>query len=84
MCHSLTIQKMIDEHIKPDTSTSSLHTLPDGVRKSFNQLLKTFKSQFEQDKRSIGTTHLTKMQINTGNSEHVWQKPYPIAITMIG
>ena len=30
-------------------------------------------------KTSIGTSHFTKMQIDTGDSEHVSQKPYLIA-----
>ena len=52
---------MLDEHVQPDTFTPPLHTLPDGVRKSLNQLLETFKLQFGQDETSIGITHLTKM-----------------------
>ena len=44
--NSLTTQKMIDEHIQPDTFTPPFHTLPGGVRKSLNQLLETFRSQF--------------------------------------
>ena len=78
--NSLTTQKMIDEYIQPDTFTPPLHTLPGNVRKSLNQLLEIFKSQFAQDETSIGTTHLTKMQIDTGDSEPVSQKPYPIAM----
>ena len=50
------------------------------MRKSLSQLLETFKSQFAQDERSIGTIDLTKMQIDTGNSEPVLQMPYPIAM----
>ena len=33
---------MIDEHTQPDTLTSPLHTLLDGVWKSLNKLLETF------------------------------------------
>ena len=43
-------------------------------------LLKEFKTQFAKDKTSIGMTPLTKMTINTGNSNPVSQKPYPIAM----
>ena len=78
--NSLTKQKMIDAHIQPDTFTPPLNTLPGEVRKSLNQLLETFKSQFAQNETSIGITDLTKMQINTGTSEPVSQKPYPIAM----
>ena len=71
---------MMNEHIQPDTFSPPLHTLPVNVRKSVNQLLETFKSQFAQDETSIGITHLTKMQIDTGNVEPVSQRPYPIAM----
>ena len=39
-----------------------------------------YKSQFTQDETIIGTTPLTKMTIDTGNSEPVLQKHYPIAM----
>ena len=42
--------------------------------------METFKSQFVKDETSIGTTHLTKMQIDTDNSEPVLQRPYPMAM----
>ena len=48
--NSLTTQRMLDKHVQPDTLTPPLHTLPDDGRKSLNQLLATFKSQFEQMK----------------------------------
>ena len=44
--NSLTTQKMIDVHVQPDSFTPPLHMLPADVRKSLNQLLETFKSQF--------------------------------------
>ena len=76
----LTTQKMIDEYIQPDTFTPPLNTLLGDVRKSLNQLLETFQSQFVKDETSIGTTHLTKIQIDTGISEPVLEVPYPIAM----
>ena len=39
-----------------------------------------YTSQFVQDETSIGTTPLTEMMIDTGTSESVSQKPYPITI----
>ena len=78
--NSLTTQQMIDECIQPDIFTLPLHTLLDNVRKSLNQLLETFKSQFTQDEMGIGTADLTKMQIDTGDSEPVSQRRYPIAV----
>ena len=78
--HNLTKQKMIGDHVQPDSFTPNLHALPSDTRKSLNQLLETFKSQFEQDETSIGTTHLTKMQIHMGDSESVLQRPYPLTM----
>ena len=75
---------MIDEHVQPNTFILPLHTLPGDVMKSLNQLLETFKSQFTQDETGIGTTHLTKMQIDKGDSEPVLQRPYPIAMKLCG
>ena len=46
-------QKMVDKHVQPDSFTPPLHTLPEDVRKSINQLLETFKLQFAQDEASI-------------------------------
>ena len=48
--NSVTTQKMLDEHIQPDTFTTALHTLLGDVRKSLNQLLETFKSQLHRMK----------------------------------
>ena len=44
------------------------------------ELLKKYDSQFAQDETSIGTTPLTEMTIDTGTSEPLSQKPYPIAM----
>ena len=78
--NNLTTQKMIDEHVQPDTFTHPLHTLLGDVRKSLKQLLETFKLQFAQDETSVGTTYLTKIQIKTGDSEPVLQRAYAIAM----
>ena len=76
--NSLTTPKMIDKFVQPDSFTPPLHTLPKDVQKSLNEPLETFKSQFAQDETNIGTTHLTEMQIDMGDSESVSQKPYSI------
>ena len=47
--NGITTKLMLDEHVQPDSFTPPLHTLPDDVRTSLNQLLETFKSQFAQD-----------------------------------
>ena len=67
---------MIDEDVQPDTFTPPLHALPGDMRKSLNQMLETFKAQFAQDETCIGTTHLAKMQIYTGDSEPMSRRPY--------
>ena len=71
---------MLDKHIQPDTFIPPLNNLPGDVRKSLNLLQETFISQFAQDETSIGTTHLTKLQIDMGDSEPALQKLYPIAM----
>ena len=43
-------------------------------------LLKQYESQFTKDEISIGTTPLTSMTINMGDSDPVSQKPYPITM----
>ena len=57
--NSLTTQKMIDEHIQPNTFTPTLHTLPGDVRKSLNQFLEVFQLQFAQDEISM-TQHISQ------------------------
>ena len=37
--NTLTAQKMIDEHIQPDTFMPPLHTFPGNVRKPLNQIV---------------------------------------------
>ena len=71
---------MMDKYVQRNSFTPPLHTLLGDVKKSLNQLLETIKSQFAQDETSIGTTHLIKMQTDTGDSEPVLQRPYPIVI----
>ena len=51
-----------------------------GIQSRLDTLLKEYETQFAKDETSIGTTPLTEMTINTGNSEPVSQKPYPIAM----
>ena len=71
------IDYMLQTSIKDDTLTPPLHTHLSDVRKSLNQM-ETFKLQFAQDETSIGTSH--KNEIDTGNSEPVLQRSYPIAM----
>ena len=43
-------------------------------------LLQVYESQFAKDKTIIGTTPLTSMTIDTGTTDPVSQKSYPIAM----
>ena len=78
--NSITLQKMMAEQVKPDTFDPPHHTLKTNTQNKLNALLKEYETQFAKDDTSIGTTPLTKMTINTGDSGPVSQKPYPIAM----
>ena len=56
------------------------HKLKQHIEAKLEALLKEYTSQFAQDETSIGTTPLTEMMIDTGASEPVSQKPYPIVM----
>ena len=43
-------------------------------------LLQEYESQFGKDETSIGTTPLTRMTIDTGTTDRISQKLYPIAM----
>ena len=43
-------------------------------------LLQEYKSSFAKDEITVGTTALTSMTIDTGTTDPVSQKPYPIAM----
>ena len=73
-----TMKKMMSEQVETETLEPPHHKLKPNIKTKLEALLKEFESQFAQDETSIGTTSLTKMSIDTGNSESVSQKPYPI------
>ena len=61
----------------------STHHAINWLRRSQNELntlLKEYELQFAKDETSIGTIPVTSMIIDTGNSDPVSQKPYPIAM----
>ena len=68
------------EQVKLDVFNPPCHTLTSNIQNELNALLKEYESQFMKDKTSIGTTPLTSMMIDTGSSDPVSQKPYPIAM----
>ena len=56
------------------------HTLSNKIQHDLDALLKEYESQFAKDKISTGTTPLTSMTVDTGNSDPVSQKLYSIAM----
>ena len=78
--NSVTLQRMMAEQVQPDIFDLPHHKLKPGIQSKLDILLKEYESQFAKDETSIGTTPLTEMTIDTGNSDPVSQKPYPIAM----
>ena len=68
------------EHVTPDIFDLPCHKLSSTIQNELDALLKQYESQYAEDKTSIGTTALTSMMIDTGNSDPVSQKPYPITM----
>ena len=65
---SVTMKKTMSEQVELDTFEPPCHKLKPNNEAKLAALLKEYKSQFAQDETSIGTTPLTKMSIDTGNS----------------
>ena len=72
--NSVVTQKMIDKQVQPDTCKPPSHNLSLEVKQSLDKWLESLKSQFTKDETCIVMTNLTKMQIDTGNTEPVSQK----------
>ena len=68
------------EQVKLDTFDPPHHKLKTNTQNKLDVFLKEFETQFAKDETSIGTTPLTKMNIDTGNSNPISQKPYPITM----
>ena len=78
--NSVTLQKMMAEQVQPDIFDPPHHKLKQGIQSKLDALLKEYESQFAKDEMPIRTTALIKMTIDTGNSDPVSQKPYPITL----
>ena len=78
--HSVTTEKMTSEKVELDTFKPPHHKLKQHIETGLTALLKEYDSWFAQIETFIGTTPLTEMTIDTGNSELVSQKPYLIAM----
>ena len=71
---------MMAEKVTPDIFNPPCHTLSTNIQHELDTLLKEYESQFMKDETSIGTTPLTSMVIDTGTSDPISQKPYPITM----
>ena len=71
---------MMFKTVTPDTFNLPHHEFSTAVQNDFELLLQEHELQVTKDETSIGTTPLTSMTIDTGTSEPVSQKPYPIAM----
>ena len=78
--HSIAMERMKAEKVKPDTFKPPHHKLKQDIETKLTEQLKEYDSQSAQDETSIGTSPLIEMTIDTGTSEPVSQKPYPIAM----
>ena len=78
--NSATTQRMLPETVKLDSFTPPKYQLEATIQQQLDFLLKMFKDQFAKDETTIGTTPLTQMSIDTGDSDPISQKPYPIAM----
>ena len=78
--NSVTLLKVMAEQVKPDIFDPPCHKLKANIKSELDTLLKEYESQFVKDETSIGTTLLTSRMTDTGNSDPVSQKPYPIAM----
>ena len=78
--NSATTQWMLPKTIKPDSFTPPKYQLNSTIQQQLDNLLGTFKDQFTKDETTIGTTLLTQMSIDTGDSDPVSQNLYPVAM----
>ena len=78
--NSVTTQWMLPETVKLDSFTPPKYHLNSNIQQRLDNLLGTFRDQFTKDETTIGTTPLTQMSIDSGDSDPVSQKPYPVAM----
>ena len=69
--NSATTQRMLPETVKPDSFTPLKYQLEPTIQQQLDFLLRTFKDQFAKDKTTIGTTPLTQMSIDMGDSDPI-------------
>ena len=71
---------MMAETVTSDTFNPPLHELSETIQHELDTLLQEYESQFAKDETSVGTTPLTSTTLDTGASDPISQKPYPIAM----
>ena len=68
------------ETVTPDTFNQPHHELSNNIQHELNTLMNEYESQFAKDEISIRTTPFTSMMLDTGVSDPISQKPYPITM----
>ena len=69
--HNLTTKRMMAKKVQLDLFKPPCHKGKENTQSKLKDLLKEYQSQFAQHETTIGTTPLTKMTIDTRNSEPV-------------
>ena len=78
--NSITLKKMMSKTLTSNTFNPPCREISTPIQNNLTSLLEEYNSQFAQDETSIGMTMLTSMSIDTGTTNPVSQKPYPIAM----
>ena len=78
--NSVTLKKMMSETVTPGTFNPPHHELSTAVQNDLELLFQEYESQFAKVETSIGTIPLIGIKIDTGTSDPVSQKHYPIAM----
>ena len=78
--NSITLKKMMSKTVTSNTFNPPCYEISTPIQNSLTSLLEEYDSQFAQAETSIGTTMLTSMSIDTGTTDPVSQKLYPIAM----
>ena len=61
------------EQVQLDIFDPPHHKIKPAIQSKLDAFLKEYASQFAKDEMSIGTTPLTEMTIDTGNSDPISQ-----------
>ena len=78
--NSVNLKKIMAETVTSDIFNPPHYELSNTIQHELDTLLKEYESQFTKDETSAGTTPLTSMMRDTGDSNPISQKPYPMAM----